>query len=503
VQEDHSFLQSYKDILRQRGLYDEDSVRSSTRQTATTAQNTSRNTRTFTDEDVEKVKNTVMTLLRRHDAEGELCCCMDENNLQVVNVDANGFVTAVRCTRPYVNENCTCRVNIVETTCDDDKWSYEEVDDEVPIYKGDHICWHRPYAIWHHAIVTKVEGEEITYIHYSNNKTVEQKTVPRDELTACGSKCCCSGMANECNTLYRVNYQDCYNSEYTIMRAEKLREEKKYDLIGRNCEHFSHYCKTGSTSSGQLSVAWTSLGSVIVSFCLKLLLTLLLVAAVELLITFSYIISSMDPYEKIEIVAVFVAIVAIGNAFVYMFMNLAANIFSLYLMKTTVSRLSKVPVKPATASNTCTCQSTCIHHPRLRRLYRNVCIRSFFRSCASVTEYICCQLCNNVSCRECTCYRRQCHLCCGVYTRIAIRENIAALGSLLGLAVSYFLIIISAFSAGSFVVILLILLAGHIVGYIIGAFVGRCTEALCHRCWKCCPKTAVSTSRARNARIQV
>ena len=494
-------------MLRQRGLYGDDSEDSSTPQTSPIHENshTSPHAQKFTDEDIDKVKEAVMTLLRRHDAEGELCCCMDENNLEVVNVDANGFVTAVRCTRPYVNENCTCRVDIVETTYDDDKWSYEEIDDEVPIYKGDHICWHRPYAIWHHAIVKKVEGGEITYIHYSNNKTVEQKTVPRDKLTECGSKCCCSCMANECNTLYRVNYQDCYTSDYTIMRAEKLREEKKYDLIGRNCEHFSHYCKTGSTSSGQISVAWTSVGSLTVSFCLKLLLMMFLVAVAEMFILLQDVIYSFDTTAQIEIQAFLVMFAFIGYAFIYMFMNLVANILSLYLLKTTVSRLTKVPVKPAckVPDQTATCQSTCIlFQGCLRRLRRNVCIRSFLRSCASITEYICCQLCNNVSCRECTCYRRQCHLCCGVYIRVVIRENFAAFGSELGLCSSYVLIIV-LHSVASFAVILLVLLGGHAVGYIIGAFIGRWVEALCHRCWKCCPKTAVSTSRVRNARIQV
>jgi len=487
IQENHSFIGSYKVILSQKGLYYDESDSSSIHlyTQSSVATLTSQISFKFTDEDVEKVKDGVMTLLRNHSNEGELCCCMDENNLQVVNVDTNGFVTAVRCTRPCINENCTCRVNIVETICDDDKWTYEEVDDEVPIYKGDHICWNRPYALWHHAIVTKVEGANIHYIHYSNSKTVEEKIVPRDKLAECGRKCCCSCFVNECNTLYRVNYQDCYTSEYTIMRAEKLREEKKFDLTERNCEHFSHYCKTGSTSSSQINIAWTSLGNVIVSTGLKAVTVLLLLSIARFANPQDAAILNSSPRYIIMVIIVFV----------------------IYLAKTSASRLSKVPVKPATMSD----QNTCVRilfRPCLCViicLFRNVCIRSLFRSCISIVGYVCCNLCNNVSCRECTCYRRQGHLVCGVFIHIFIREMAAAAASVLAI---WFLQgwVVFEDSLSPYVAtitIIVILLLGHIAGYIIGTFIGRWVEAVCLLCCRCCPKTAVSTPRARNGMIQV
>jgi len=43
----------------------------------------------------------------------------------------------------------------------------------------------------------------------------------------------------------------------------------RYNLTERNCEHFSRWCKTGSTTSSQISVAWTSLGKVVVTVGLK------------------------------------------------------------------------------------------------------------------------------------------------------------------------------------------------------------------------------------------
>ena len=527
-----------------------------------------------------------MTLLKRHDAEGELCCCMDENNLQVVNVDDNGFVTAVKCTRLCVNENCTCRVDIMETICDDDKWTYEELDDEVPIYKGDHICWNRPYALWHHAIVTKVEGGYVQYIHYYNN-TVEQKAVPRNKLTACDSGCC-GCLSNECNTLYRVNYEDCYTSEYTVMRAEKLCEEKECDLIARNCEQFGHYCKTGSTNSNQINIAWTSLGNVIVSTGLKAV-TVLLVLSVY------YSLSHFILYT------------------IPLYLYMVVIVFVMYLVKTYASRLSKVPVTTSINSqNTCIRILFCPCLSIIGYLCRNVCIRSLFRSCVGIIRcvcntvrcrectcyrrqghlvcrvrgvtsifmeccaacgslvaalfftissvvvlfytvssvsiilssltlseflialialkvvsivgytigaviglwanscvsrpikaiigYVCCNVCNNVSCRECTCYRRPVHLICGLFTHIFIREMVAATCTLIAIGYVWW----GPFSRfAKSIIFICFLLAGHAVGYAIGACIGRCFEAICHLCCKCCPKTPVSTSRARNKRIQV
>jgi len=532
VQEDHSFLRTYKDKLVEKELYN------SKPQTSRTSQNSdpSPNTRKFTDEDIKKVKDAVMTLLRRHDAEGQLCCCMDETNLEVVNIDAVGFVTAVKCRCPCRNEYCTCRcakenctchrhdnrngccgcpctneecrfrVKIVETVCDDDSWTYEKIDAESPIQKGDHICWHRPYAFYHHAIVTKVEGE-IYYINYSSDKLVVKEHVPRNEITAHVTCCpCCAYCGNECNTLYRVNYQDCYNSEYTVMRAEKLLNEERYDLYGRNCEHFSHYCKTGSSSSSQIGNCWTSLGKLIMSVFLKVvaLFAVLFVTEYssevekglidevnqqsnerdrtenifmteELKFKSKYK-TKLEKAHKVETILQAVYVVLITFTFI------------IYLVKNSASRLSKVGAA-WNGSDGCTncirglfdclrCQCCCPGNHCCCR-----CIRSMWRGCLSIIESVCCTLCLNVTCQPFTCYRRQGRLVCGVIARICIREILGA-----GLILLIIFIgeeWVSMSSAFCTTLILVLLMAGvNLAGYAINACIGRWFEAICHS--NCC-----------------
>jgi len=189
-----SFLRSYKDCLRKKNL-------------------------AMTEDDMRRVRSAVVTLLRRRSAEDTLCC-NDEESLRVKRINRGGFVTALTC------DNCHTHV---ETVCRDVSWNYEQVHDRSQLKIGDHICWHRPYAIWHHAIVTDVHvdagGEiHVEIIHYSCKMRVEETTMDKDK-TCCR---CCGHLGEECNLLYRVNYDDCYNSEYTVMRARKLINETRY-----------------------------------------------------------------------------------------------------------------------------------------------------------------------------------------------------------------------------------------------------------------------------------
>jgi len=161
------------------------------------------------EDDLSLVLSAVVTLLRRRSAEDTLCCS-DENFLRVKSVDQDGFVTVVACT------SCSIRA---ETVCHDVSWTYEKVRDKSRLTRGDHICWHRPCAIWHHAIVTDVAADGKTQIvHYSRNMMVEETVMAEGET-------CCSSL--ECNSLYRVNYDVCYNTEYTVMRAKKLLGETR------------------------------------------------------------------------------------------------------------------------------------------------------------------------------------------------------------------------------------------------------------------------------------
>ena len=85
----------------------------------------------LTDSEIRKIERAVMMLLRRHNAEGQLSC-VDEDHLKVVDVDANGFVTVVKCT----NKNCTRRNELMETTCHDVNWTYEKNIRQIAPQKG-------------------------------------------------------------------------------------------------------------------------------------------------------------------------------------------------------------------------------------------------------------------------------------------------------------------------------------------------------------------------------
>jgi len=262
------------------------------------------------------VERAVLMLLRRHSAEDQLCCA-DENNqhyLKVNSVDDSGFVTAVTCTN--------CETDMA-TTCHDVNWTYEKIYDKSLLKKGDHICWHRPYAVWHHAVVIEVEGK-VRIVHYSGLMVVEEVDMPED---GCMPGC----LGEECNSLYRVNYQDCYNSEYTVLRAKQLLGENSYNLIERNCEHFSRWCKTGSTSSSQISIAWTSLGKVVLAIGLK---------AVGLLVVLGLLQYASESQE--DLVKDRAWLEKVQNILLSIYIAVMTIVFVIYLVKTSCSRLATV-----------------------------------------------------------------------------------------------------------------------------------------------------------------
>ena len=221
---DDEFLQSYKDILKEKNI---DTFNA--------------NDLEFVEEELQTVLSAVVVLLRRHRINGRLCCDNNDNNLEVTDVDRWGFVTQVKCNR------CS---RTLETTYHKTKRTYERIDDKSKLKPGDHICWHRWYVIWHHAIVSEVDGNERKIIHYYRDSCCDyveviERPMPKND--------------SSCNALYRVNYHDCYNADYSILRAQKLINKTGYNLLTRNCEHFSRWCKTGTTNSIQVDLCCTSL----------------------------------------------------------------------------------------------------------------------------------------------------------------------------------------------------------------------------------------------------
>lgn len=105
---------------------------------------------------------------------------------------------------------------------------------------ADHIAWHRPYVMWHHAIVAGIDIARnlLEIIHYTKNAVVKQ-CIKAEELR---SNC------------FRFDYTRCitYPPEVVIQRAESRIGERRYDLLRNNCEHFATSCKTGIADSIQI-----------------------------------------------------------------------------------------------------------------------------------------------------------------------------------------------------------------------------------------------------------
>jgi len=65
----------------------------------------------------------------------------------------------VRCER--------CRETL--SCCRDSGCRYESVEDPSSLRPGDHISWHRPYLIWHHAFVMRQDltAKQVTLHEYT------------------------------------------------------------------------------------------------------------------------------------------------------------------------------------------------------------------------------------------------------------------------------------------------------------------------------------------------
>jgi len=124
-----------------------------------------------------------------------------------------------------------------------------KIADLCQIQRGDHVAWHRRYAIWHHAIVVDVPvgGRTLTVIHNSGDiikldghfASVRLETLdinPKKE------------------DFYRIDYpkEDIHPVDEVVKRACSRLGEAKYNPATNNCEHFARWCKTGCAQSGQV-----------------------------------------------------------------------------------------------------------------------------------------------------------------------------------------------------------------------------------------------------------
>jgi len=73
----------------------------------------------------------------------------------------------------------------LSTICQHASCRYESIDDPSTLRPGDHVTWHRPYLIWHHAVVTKQDpaNRQITVHEYTLSGSGPFAAVVETKLT--------------------------------------------------------------------------------------------------------------------------------------------------------------------------------------------------------------------------------------------------------------------------------------------------------------------------------
>jgi len=420
----------------------------------------------FTDEQLRTVLSAVVLLLRRHSIDNRLCtgskCRNDsENNLEVTAVDKYGFVTEVRCTE------CDQHIN---TTCYDAKWTIERIHDERHVKKGDHICWQRPCAYWHHAIVTTDGENEVRVVHYPGIQAVTETTFSKAKASCCRT----------CDTLYRINYQDCYNADYTVLRAQKLLYENRYDLFRRNCEHFSSWCKTGSTKSKQVSIFWASFGKIVITSVLRLTALFIL-----FLIQWSH--EELEQKSRRQKI-----LETVLTMLTCIYLCGVTLLFVIYLLVTSGSKLAVDPrsTKLDDPENPCSCVKLYDYCTNDRcsswRCFCCTACSCYTLFCGVVIGLF--TWCKHITCSPFTCCRRPGNVACGLFFRIFFRE-------VPGLIVTICIVVFEdKITSNKSAIVRTGILMAWIVGaqiflYAVGAIcLGRWVEAACDNsdCSQCC-----------------
>ena len=278
-------------------------------------------------------------------------------------------------------------------------------------------------------------------------------------------------------TLYRVVYDDSYPDQYVMLRSMKSFGERKYDVFEQNCEHSTHWCKTGIHEGTQMEACFTTAGKAALVVFLRLISLIIL-----------WLLQLSEPQDggsrKQERVISVVYMAAIGCLFfIYSLSNSCREI------------RPKVAIEPH-ATDICG-------------------IEAARRGCADVTHRYCCcgvQKCNAVvlalccaSCFFCSLFDACCSGCrkniqcggtaicrrppsivIGLFLRILIRETIAAAGPVLVVCFEDEIASQFATLVNKFVVIILAIVGASLVSYLVGALIGVWIEALLICCATCC-----------------
>lgn len=119
------------------------------------------------------------------------------------------------------------------------------VEDLSQLKPGDHFAYQRPYVIWHHGIVKRVDKQNRRFeaIHW-------QKPNARCQIIKSWVN-----VDEENGQLYRIDYPEetsrVNKVHLVIARAVSMIGTLGYNFFMRNCEHFARFCKTGLGESIQ------------------------------------------------------------------------------------------------------------------------------------------------------------------------------------------------------------------------------------------------------------
>jgi len=377
------------------------------------------------------------TILRRHNIDNTLCqnCKNDDHGfLEVKEVDDRCFIASVQCVMPNCGQAQSADQSIA---CHRSPFHYEVIDEKMPLNRGDHICWHRGYLIWHHAIVTRADDESVTLAEYTGD-TTEYNSIQGRERSADKQKPChiklkettqrrrdissaayCSGIP------YRITYEDSYTNEYVALRAERSLDEEQYHVFNRNCEHASYWCKTGLHGSDQVVTLSRSIWKTVFAYGLRILNMALLVA-------FQMIHEEREGNQKDP-----KAFERFERMIVYTYMSIVSLLFWIWSVYTEHNKLKQDVVS-----------------------YRR-------------------------------CHNRPVCVVFGLYIRISAREFLALVGPIL---VIFFedKICPQAAKWKTMVVISAVFIIVSVVSYVAGAFVGLLLEYCSMRCSNCLRKSNIS-----------
>jgi len=256
-----------------------------------------------------------------------------------------------------------------------------------------------------------------------------------------------------------------------------------------NCEHFSSWCKTGSTESSQVSTFYASLQKIAVTIGLRLVALVILFLIQYSHEKFENEVKHRQQYEDVErkLTCAYIVIVTI--------------IFTIHLVTTSGKRLPADPhSEKFHTKNPCSC-AECDRNNSDESLCRRcwtccvcTCCSFFCKSVLGLFTHCkqCCYQCYCCCCCFycCTCCGRPGNLACGLFCRIFLREIPGLLGTVFIVVNEDTLTYNIQYSPPVVrtLVITLCIIAVQLAGYIVGALLGRWVEACCEcSSWKTKP----------------